>query len=404
MRDMDQQKRRVLITGASVAGTTLAWWLNHWGFDVTVVERHPQFRDGGQNIDVRGAGRDVLHKMRLEDVVARNGTGEEGIRFVNENNETIAEFDVDEIGPDGPTAELEILRGDLARILFEACGHDTRFRFGDCVEDIDDQKDGAVVTFKSGNQENYDLVIVAEGVGSSTREMFFMGENEPRWLDVIMGYFTIPKSESDVDHCRIYTAGEGRSIWLRPDNKGTTRVILVVQKKPDEEDALSPEEQKEFLRQHFHDAGWEAPRVLQGLNTADDLYFDVLRQVKMERWSSGHVILTGDAAWCATPISGIGTTLAIVGAYVLAGELATAKDLDTALHRYDELMRPYVEKGQGVPKIAPKMLQPQTRFGVALQHAVLRVAASPGVKKIVTKFFTPDADEFTVPDYDRGRR
>lgn len=114
MRDMDQQKRRVLITGASVAGTTLAWWLNHWGFDVTVVERHPQFLDGGQNIDVRGAGRDVLHKMRLEDVVARNGTGEEGIRFVNENNETIAEFDVDEIGPDGPTAELEILRGDLA--------------------------------------------------------------------------------------------------------------------------------------------------------------------------------------------------------------------------------------------------------------------------------------------------
>ncbi|MCJ8056933.1 FAD-dependent monooxygenase [Shinella curvata] len=392
-------RKRVLVAGASIAGTSAAWWLQRRGFDVTVVERHPGFRDGGQNIDVRGAGRKVLAKMGLEQAVKDNGTGEAGIRFVDEHDNEIAEFDVEELGPEGPTAELEILRGDLARILYEACGDDVSFRFGDVIKAIEDGADAASVIFESGAREDFDLVIVAEGVGSSTRELVFQGENEPRWLDVTMGYFTIPKGQSDDDHCRIYTAGEGRSIWLRPDNKGTTRAILVVQKEADGEDELSPERQKAFLVDLFRDACWEAPRVLAGLETTNDLYFDVLRQVKMDRWSSGRVVLTGDAAWCATPIAGIGTTLAIVGAYVLAGELSQGPSLQHALKRYDEIMRPFVEKGQGVPKVAPKMLQPQTRFGVALQHAVLRVAAAPGIKQIATKLFISGADEIELPDY-----
>ncbi len=392
--------RRILITGASVAGNALAWWLSRRGFEVTVVERHPQFRDGGQNIDVRGAGRKVLAMMGLEDAVAESGTGETGIRFVNENDDTIAQFDVDETGSDGPTAELEILRGDLACILFDACADAVHFRFDDSINSVVDDGQKVSVTFASGQQAEYDHVIVAEGVGSSTRELVFKDENEPRWLDVTMGYFTIPKGSGDTDHCRIFTAGEGRSIWLRPDNRGTTRAILVVQKEADGDEALSNEEQEAFLRERFTDAGWEAGRVLKGLKTTDDLYFDVLRQVKMDRWSKGRVILTGDAAWCATPIAGVGTTLAIVGAYVLAGELAHATDLSTALRRYENIMRPFVEKGQGVPKIAPKMLQPQTRFGVALQRAVLRVASTPGVKQLAVKVFATSADDIDLPEYE----
>jgi 2-polyprenyl-6-methoxyphenol hydroxylase-like FAD-dependent oxidoreductase len=394
--------QRVLITGASVAGTTLAWWLSRSGFDVTVVERHDEFRDGGQNIDIRGAGREVLARMGLEKSVADGGTGETGICFVDEDDSSIAQFDIDEIGPNGPTAELEILRGDLARILYEACGDRPLFRFGDAISRIEEKGVSVSVTFESGARDDYDLVVVAEGVGSSTRDLLFKGENDPRWLDVTMGYFTIPKASGDGDLCRIYTAGKGRSIWLRPDNKGTTRAILVVQKEADGEDELPLHEQKAFLRELFANAGWEADRVLKGLETADDLYFDVLRQVRMDRWSSGRVILTGDAAWCATPIAGIGTTLAIVGAYVLAGELSKTTDLAEAIRSYETVMRPYVEKGQGVPKIAPKMLQPQTRFGVALQHAILRVAAAPGIKQVAAKLFMPSADEIELPTYDVG--
>ncbi|WP_245281501.1 FAD-dependent monooxygenase [Rhizobium sp. AAP43] len=392
-------RRRVLITGASIAGTTLAWWLERAGFDVTVVERAPEFRDGGQNIDVRGAGRTVLQKMGLEAAVAASGTGETGIRFVDANNETVATFDVDEMGADGPTAELEILRGDLARLLFEACGDRVAFRFGDRIAAVDDGPDDADVTFDSGRRERFDLVVIAEGVGSSTRELLFAGENDPRFLDVIMGYFTLAKGPTDEDHCRIFTAGEGRSIWLRPDNHGTTRAILVVQKAPEGEDNLSPEAQKAFLTTRFADAGWEAQRVLEGLSTTEDLYFDVLRQVRLDHWSRGHVVLTGDAAWCATPIAGIGTTLAIIGAYVLAGELATKAELGSALRAYEDRMRPDVEKGQNVPKAGPKFLQPQTRFGVALQHAVLKVAALPGIKPLLAKAIASRSDDVELPDY-----
>jgi 2-polyprenyl-6-methoxyphenol hydroxylase-like FAD-dependent oxidoreductase len=396
----EKQGGRVLITGASIAGNTLAWWLSHFGFDVTVVERHPEFRDGGQNIDVRGAGREVLAKMGLERAVREHGTGEAGIRFVDENDQSIAQFDVEDTGADGPTAELEILRGDLARVLFDACGDKVEFRFGDSIKTVDQGTGPVSITFESGRTEDFDLVVIAEGVGSSTREMVFPGENEPRWLDVIMGYFTIPKGPGDNDLCRIFTAGESRSIWLRPDNKRTTRAILVVQKPPEGEEDFSVDEQKAFLRERFADAGWEAPRVLQGLETTQDLYFDVISQVKMDRWSKQRIVLTGDAAWCATPISGIGTTLAIIGAYVLAGELSRADSIQNALQRYEEVMRPIVEEGQDVPKIAPKMLQPKTRFAVALQHAILRVAAAPGIKQIATKLLMPKANEIDLPDYD----
>ncbi|WP_244480379.1 FAD-dependent monooxygenase [Rhizobium sp. Root1220] len=316
-----------------MAGNALAWWLVKRGFTVTVVERHPEFRDGGQNIDVRGAGRTVLAMMGLEQVVAEGGTGETGVRFVDSDDKPIAQFDVQELGSDGPTAELEILRGDLARIFYVACDGDVRFRFDDCIIDITDAGEAVHVSFKSGARDEYDLVVIAEGVGSSTRELVFSGE----------------------------------------------------------------------LREHFADAGWETQRVLQGLETTDDLYFDVLRQVKLDRWSNGRVVLTGDAAWCATPIAGIGTTLAIVGAYVLAGELSRSTDLAVALRRYDEIMRPYVEKGQNVPKFAPKMLQPQTMFGVALQRAVLRVVDKPGIKQLATKLFVSGDDDFEVPAYDDVR-
>lgn len=392
--------RRILITGASVAGIALAWWLTKRGFDVTVVERHPHFRDGGQNVDIRGAGREVLKKMGLEQAVADSGTGEKGVRFVDADDETVAQFSVHEVGAEGPTAELEILRGDLARIFYDACKESVKFRFDDAIETVAESGGCADVQFKSGIHSEYDLVVVAEGVGSTTRELVFPGENKSRWLDVTMGYFTIPKGERDGDLCRIYTAGKGRSIWLRPDSKGTTRTILVVQKDADGEERLSPSDQKAFLRERFANVGWEAERVLQGLEATDDLYFDVLRQVKLDRWSTGHVVLTGDAAWCATPIAGIGTTLAIVGAYVLAGELSRSADLREALTRYEEVLRPYVTKGQNVSKLAPKMLQPQTMLGVALQRALLRIVDTPAIKQVVTKLFVSSADELELPTYE----
>ncbi|MBP2160312.1 MULTISPECIES: FAD-dependent monooxygenase [Asticcacaulis] len=389
--------RRILITGASIAGTCAAWWLTRHGFDVTVVEKAPAFRDGGQNVDVRGAGHEVIRRMGLEAAVKARNTGERGSVWVDEDNEILARFDADELGDDGPTADLEILRGDLARLLYDGVAARAAFRFGDHVTAIRHIGDEASVTFKSGRTEAYDIVIVAEGVGSATRELVFPGENQPRWMDITMAYFSIPKGENDGELGRWYNATGGRGVLVRPGPDGMTHAFLTLQAHGEQD--WSPAQQKAYMRERFEDAGWETPRILDGMMASEDFYFDVLRQVKMPRWSSGRVVLLGDAAWCATPLAGIGTTLALTGAYVLAGELSRSDSPARAFHAYDRLMRPFVEDGQGVPKFAPKLLNPRSRTGLAILRAVMRVLGLPGVREAASALLTGKTKDIVLPDY-----
>lgn len=390
--------RRILITGASVAGNTSAWWLGRYGFDVTVVERSPEFRDGGQNIDIRGVGREVLHRMGLEQMAIDHGTGEEGTVWIDEQGGEVAKFVTSELGSDGPTAEMEILRGDLARLLYEPARERATFRFGDSIDRIEDGADAASVTFTSGETEHYDAVVIAEGVGSSTRELVFPQENVPRWMDLTTAYFTIPRQADDDRMWRWYHATDGRSISLRPDTHGTTRAMLTLQQPPNGEQEWSVERQKAYLHERFLDAGWEAHRVLAAMEETKDFYFDVLRQVRMKRWSKGRVVLTGDAAWCATPLAGIGATLAVTGGYVLASELMCSSDIGQSFSAYEEAMRPMIEKGQGVPKIAPRLMNPHTRLGINLLHSVLDIASMPAIRGLATKLF---ANEPKTPDLSR---
>jgi 2-polyprenyl-6-methoxyphenol hydroxylase-like FAD-dependent oxidoreductase len=384
--------RRILVSGASIAGNTAAWWLGRLGFAVTVVERAPAFWDGGQNVDIRGVGREVLRRMGLERTALDHGTGEEGTAWVEADGTVAARFLTEELGTDGPTAEMEILRGDLARLLYEPARSRAEYRFGDPIARIEDRPDGAAVTFASGATETFDLVIVAEGVGSRTREMVFPGENDPRWMDMTLAYFTIPREAGDDRLWRWFNATQGRSICLRPDAHGTTRANLILRQPPGGEQDWDTGRQKAMLRERFADAGWQAARVLAGMETTRDFYFDVLRQVRMKRWSQGRVVLVGDAAWCATPLAGIGTTLAVTGAYVLAGELHRNADLPTALAAFEAAMRPMVEKGQGVPKIGPRLMNPDSRLGIRLLHGALRVASRPAVRGLATKLFAREPE------------
>ncbi|NTF10736.1 FAD-binding monooxygenase [Agrobacterium rubi] len=392
---------RILITGASIAGTTAAWWLSRYGFDVTVVERTPEFRDGGQNIDVRGVGRDVLRRMGLEQSALERGTGEEGTVWVDEDGESVARFVTDELGSDGPTAEMEILRGDLARLLYEPAQEQAVFRFGDHIKRIEDGFDSVTVTFASGKAEKYDAVIIAEGVGSSTRKLVFPNENEPRWMDLTIAYFTIPRQADDDRMWRWYNATEGRSISLRPDMHGTTRAMLSIQQPANGEQDWSVEEQKAYLHKRFEDAGWQAPRVLSHMQDTTDFYFDVLRQIHMKRWSTGRIVLTGDAAWCATPLAGIGATLAVTGAYVLASEIKLrSTKMVEAFSSYEKAMRPMVKNGQGVPKIAPRIMNPKTQLGINLLHGVLNVASKPGIRDVAAKLFASETEGPAFSPYD----
>lgn len=392
--------RRILITGGSIAGNTAAWWLGRAGFAVTVVERSPAFRDGGQNIDVRGVGREVLRRMGLEQAALAQGTGEEGTAWITKNGTVAALFLTDDTGADGPTAEMEILRGDLSRLLYEPARAHATYRFGDSIAGISQDDDGATVTFAGGGVERFDLVIVAEGVGSPTRELVFPGENRPRWMDLTIAYFTIPRRADDDRLWRWYNAPGGRSVSLRPDRHGTARAMLSVQQPSSGEQDWDTDDRKAWLRERFADAGRQSDRVLAGMETTDDFYFDVLRQVRMPRWSNGRVVLTGDAAWCATPIAGYGTTLAVTGAYVLAQELIRSTGVPAALVAYERAMRPMVEDAQGVPKIAPRLANPHSRLGIRLLHGVLNVASRPIVRGVAGKLLGGKSKDVDLSRYD----
>jgi 2-polyprenyl-6-methoxyphenol hydroxylase-like FAD-dependent oxidoreductase len=383
-------ERRILIAGAGIAGPTLAWWLHRYGWRVTVVERSPSLRTAGQNVDIRGAAREVIRRMALDDEVAARGTGEQGTRFVDAAGRTIAAFPAATSDTAGATAEREILRSQLAELLFERTRAQADYRFGAQIGSVRDETDDATVTFADGSTERFDVVAIAEGGNSATRTKVF-GTVPRRPLGVSVAYYSIPREPRDDDWWRWYNAAGGRTISLRPDNVGRIRVMLSFRAGPGEPGARE-------LATRFTGAGWQADRVIGALAGADDLYGEALQQVRAPRWATGRVVLLGDAAWCATPVSGMGTSLALVGAYVLAGELAAHVHHQDAFAGYERVLRPYVERAQQLPPGTPKLAHPTSTLGVGVLRTALRlVGAAP--QGVAGRLFAPPADRLTLPDY-----
>jgi 2-polyprenyl-6-methoxyphenol hydroxylase-like FAD-dependent oxidoreductase len=394
----------VLISGASIAGPALAFWLTRFGWDTTIVERAPALRTGGQNIDVRGAAREVLRRAGLEDAVRKATTGEVGTRFIGNDGRAVAEFPAIRSDTVGATAELEILRGDLARILVDAGEGRTHYLYGDRITALDDTDSEVVVSFEHAADRRFDLVVAADGMGSGTRDLVFGNDVVVRPVGMQITYLTIPRTGADTDWWNWYNAPGGLGVTLRPDRHGTTRAMLSSIIYTGQSDGVSverrsPEQHKAHLRHQFRDVGWQAPRILDALDTADDMYFESIAQVHATHWSSGRVALAGDAAWCASPVSGMGTSLAIVGAYVLAGELASHVHHRDALAGYERIMRPYVDRAQKLPPGTPRIANPRTRVGIGAFRLGLRIASSRPAKMVGAKLFSPPADRIELPDY-----
>ncbi|MFI7614814.1 FAD-dependent monooxygenase [Nonomuraea terrae] len=390
----------VLVTGASVAGPALAYWLARGGWEVTVVERFDGLRDTGQNIDIRGAGRHVIRRMGLEEEVKAAGTGETGTEIVDDDGRCVAYLPKGQDDSGGMTAEVEILRGDLARLLYRRTAHSARYVFGDEIAGLVERSSHVDVDFSSGARESFDLVVVAEGMTSRTRRLMFP-DAVPRYLGLCLVYTTVPRIAADTDRWRWYHPGGGRAVTLRPDNHGTIRATLSFLSDTPGPANLPAAEQERLLRRVFQDAGWETPRVLDAID-ASPFYFEAVGQIRLPSWSKGRVAVVGDAAYCASPLSGMGTTLALTGAYVLAGELLAAAGHRAAFARYEALMRPYAHSAQKLVPGFPRIAHPRSRLGVRSLRAATRLATSPAVRKAARQasaLFPHPAEKIDLPRY-----
>ncbi|RUQ02626.1 FAD-dependent monooxygenase [Curtobacterium sp. HSID17257] len=378
-----------VISGASIAGLSAAWWLRHTGWEVTVLERARAFRDGGQNVDVRGVAKQVLERMGLTDAVRAVNTTETGTVLVDTDGRVTATLPE---GPDGATAELEVLRGDLARTVRDALPEGVVFVFGERITDVDDTARGHVtVTTDHGRSLRADLLVVAEGVRSTTRALVFdhPGDVSERDLGVTMAFGTIPRTDSDDRRWRWYNAVGGRQVHLRPDPYDTTRAILAWAGEDGGVTGADRARVQTGLEGRFADAGWQARRVLDGFATSEDVYVDRLTQVRMPVWRRGRVAVVGDAAWCVTPMGGGGASLALTSGYVLAasvaGRTSSRADLDGALAAFDDWMRPLVDDVQGIPRGIVRFAYPRTRLGLALRHVADKVLLEGPLQGLAAK-------------------
>jgi len=392
--------KKILISGASIAGPTLAYWLSHYGFNVIVIEKAQELRLGGQNIDVKGPAREIAKMMGIEEKISAANTTEIGTRFVNTANETVAEFPKGE--SIGLTQDLEILRGDLVKILYEHTKENVEYRFGDHIIGVCQTDIAVKIRFASGKEESFDILISAEGIGSKTMELAFGSQPKFKYLGLYTTYLTISREPTDSKWARWCNAPSGIVYLIRPDNYGETRASVTFLAKENEYKGLSKEEQKAAVIQRIKGTGWESDRIIEGINRSKDFYFERVSQVKASRWSNGRVVITGDAAWCATPIAGKGTDLAMAGAYILAGELFKADDIEQAFRSYEDRMRPYVEKSQQLPPGIPWMVYPTTKFGVFVLNKLVRMVGSKPVKWLIEKLSGDKKEpkkEIVLPNY-----
>ena len=392
--------RKILITGASIAGPTIAYWLNKYGFNVTVLERAADLRLGGQNIDVKGPALEIARKMDLEEAIRKANTTEVGLRFVDTNNQTLAEFSKESAL--SMTQDLEILRGDFVNILYNLTKDDLNYRFNDYINHVEQHEDKVTVTFHSGSKEDFELLVIAEGIGSLTRKLVFGTEPTFKFLKLYTAYFTIAKAPTDDQWARWCNATTGIVFMMRPDNHGTTRASITFLSKEEKYTKLTLDQQKKVLTEKIRGLGWETDRLIAEIQKSEDLYFERVSQVKAPNWSKGRVIMIGDAAYCATPISGKGIDLSMVGAYVLAAELQKNQSHSEAFVEYEAIMRPYVNKCQELPPGVPGLVYPTSTLGVHVLNTLFKIVGSGPVQWFIS-LFTGKKDskiDIELPDYD----
>ncbi|KAL8690595.1 MAG: hypothetical protein Q9218_003999 [Villophora microphyllina] len=411
----------VLVVGASIAGPMAAYWLSKGGARVTVIERFPRLRTNGQGIDIRTTGVTVMRKIPgMEAAVRAKTTQIEGLSFLRDDGHVYGTIRATG-NPDQQSllSEYEIFRGDLAQILFDLSKNDenVQYVFGEQVASMQQTEDDGPVKVEFANgfpTSEYDLIVACDGATSRTRAMGF-GGNVRDHIDPVnswAAFFSIKEdliNGSKLGHG--YTAPGGRFLAIGSDPAGGNRVTLMGIHPRDKRDVTLPfreamkqgeEPLKRFIAQHYEGAGWKTEEAMAAMMNSSDFYANEMVQVKVPSLFKGRFVLVGDAGYAPGP-TGTGTTLAMTGAYLLAGEVCKHKDdLAAGLKGYEERMRPIIKDMQTIPPLVLGIIAPQTAWGIWLRNNIFAFIAWTNILEYAQKFFMGSAaatDKYGLPDY-----
>ena len=390
----------VLISGIGIAGPTLAYWLSVYGIKSTLVERAPRLRTGGYAIDFWGLGFDVAERMGILPEIRRDGYNISELRIVNAQGRRIGGFDVDIFRKTAQGRYVTIARSDLARNIYRKVEGNCEMIFGDSITGIDQRPDGVEVTFEHAPSRRFDLLIGADGLHSVVRKLTFGNEDQfEEFLGYSVAAFEVvgyPHRDEDIYINYSVPGKQVGRLTLRNDR--TLFLFVFADERGRLTDLHDIAAKKEALRSHFGGLGWECPQILAALDSCAELYFDPVSQIRMESWSKGRVGLVGDAAFCPSLLAGQGSALAMVAAYVLAGELgATGSSPEEALQRYEKRLQAFMLGKQEAAKKFAASFTPKTRWGLFLRNQVTKAFAIPFFGKWVLG--SSLLDRLELPDY-----
>lgn len=351
------KSKDVLISGAGPAGMTLAFWLKKYGFNPTVIERANRLRLGGYKIDIRGEAVEAIKLMGIYDEVYKHRTDLKETKYVNKAGKVISEAHPDEAGIRAE-GDLEIVRGAFCEILYDKV-KDCEFIFGDSIEKIHQDADKVDVTFKSGNDRSFSFVFGAEGLHSKTRNLVFGPEEKfLKQLGSLYIAFSSVPNYLNLDRVEFeYQSPKRFGIMYCPAD-GNAVAGVGFSAKDHGYDITKRENQFKLIEELYGDAGWEFKNIIKYMKESDDFYFDYIAQIKIDRWSKGRVSLCGDTGYCLSPMSGQGTSAALLGAYVLAGELAShGDDYNKAFAQYEKEFRVYTEANGKLAELSLKFME-----------------------------------------------